>query len=875
MSPQTRAISETKVMSSKIVDTHEQIEIPVFHGLYPCGWISRVERFFRFGHYTDEEKLRFVSLKLEDNVLSWFKHISFHSWKDFKSRLYVRFGNAKFFSARITVSDSEVILAEKLVQQAAFVKEENDEAKPDLVPQDKRFDSVDLSYALDDLSSTALVKYQVQSQSALVFDELPFAFGIKPRIHHVVSQVFDKMFQREHNLPRKSKKKKGYKCWKFKFKVSYGIRNWLGEHLLFDRRGVIHHWRKHKVKLLHESEDLKLLYLFQVRRDSKSMTKLLFVVGNDQIGDVYKNDYTMIQCTEAEVLWSHVHVDSIRVYQRMQHTFDQLRGGFVTKFQVVAKRKLNQVDVMFYTVFDQQVANMSRFRGRVTKFSDSFHVFTQVGLVSYRLQFPPLATKSTSDSAATTHWHHKLLHLSSLQTHRRIVVTEEMAELDPYWFLMAHLNDIPLQTGTETDAVQQNTLLCSDTSLYVHANLTSALLEKTKARFSFRINFHGFSSSDGVTAWMGHQGEIFHIFVVSGVGMRLTQYLRTIQHLFLVDNHVIQQLKQRKSPKSWRFKYKQWRVSIRRLHIQTLYFKIVYKGWLHRLGVEKQRESWSERVCPRSNNFEDLHLMCGLHWVVLLSFLSNRNFGSSQNDDVLPALMEVELIQHQWRMEHRDIHSRRVCAHELKYHLWHKRRTKDIDTCNEDDTTVLVVLPVPSPIALKYGSQELDAVREIACVGDQFIVGQAAFLDHSISTEGQAVLTTMPSRRCLTKTEVNSRVVLQTNEAHHRLKEVQHPLQKTTLASNLEMFSLFQKYITKTTNTNNNSILFFGGNMVTRYIMWLQNLVTWCALQTKSLSTWHRWRSKVLHLRLRTSCISKAGVLISYTGCISGQRRTK
>ena len=73
-----------------------KIEMPVFSGPLPFDWISRVERFFRYGNYNEEEKLQLVSLSLEGPVLQWFNGevISepFFSWDQFTQRMLDRFG---------------------------------------------------------------------------------------------------------------------------------------------------------------------------------------------------------------------------------------------------------------------------------------------------------------------------------------------------------------------------------------------------------------------------------------------------------------------------------------------------------------------------------------------------------------------------------------------------------------------------------------------------------------------------------------------------------------------------------------------------------------------------------------------------------------
>ncbi|CAA7017674.1 unnamed protein product [Microthlaspi erraticum] len=72
-----------------------KIDMPVFEGRLPYGWISRVERFFRLGNYAEEEKLGLVSLCLDGAVLNWFNgeiiSAPFKDWTQFKQRLLERF----------------------------------------------------------------------------------------------------------------------------------------------------------------------------------------------------------------------------------------------------------------------------------------------------------------------------------------------------------------------------------------------------------------------------------------------------------------------------------------------------------------------------------------------------------------------------------------------------------------------------------------------------------------------------------------------------------------------------------------------------------------------------------------------------------------
>ena len=88
-----RGIQGTLANRDKLL---RKIEMHVFSGPLPFDWISRVERFFRYGNYNEEEKLYLVSLSLEGPVLQWFNGeiISdpFVNWEEFTRRMLDRFG---------------------------------------------------------------------------------------------------------------------------------------------------------------------------------------------------------------------------------------------------------------------------------------------------------------------------------------------------------------------------------------------------------------------------------------------------------------------------------------------------------------------------------------------------------------------------------------------------------------------------------------------------------------------------------------------------------------------------------------------------------------------------------------------------------------
>ncbi|KAG7537173.1 Chromo/chromo shadow domain [Arabidopsis suecica] len=72
--------------------------MPKFDGSNAYDWLSKVERFFRVGRYSDFDKLDLVALSLEGDVLKWFNwemtRREFNSWDEFRRRLFSRFGAA-------------------------------------------------------------------------------------------------------------------------------------------------------------------------------------------------------------------------------------------------------------------------------------------------------------------------------------------------------------------------------------------------------------------------------------------------------------------------------------------------------------------------------------------------------------------------------------------------------------------------------------------------------------------------------------------------------------------------------------------------------------------------------------------------------------
>lgn len=73
----------------------KKLEVPVFNGEDTFAWLSKAERFFRLGNYSDENKLNMVAVSLEGPAIGWFNgevnSDPFRDWNNFKDRLLLRF----------------------------------------------------------------------------------------------------------------------------------------------------------------------------------------------------------------------------------------------------------------------------------------------------------------------------------------------------------------------------------------------------------------------------------------------------------------------------------------------------------------------------------------------------------------------------------------------------------------------------------------------------------------------------------------------------------------------------------------------------------------------------------------------------------------
>lgn len=67
----------------------------MFNGENTFAWLSKAERFFRLGNYSDKNKLHMVAVSLEGLAIGWFNgeinYEPFRDWNNFKDRLLLRF----------------------------------------------------------------------------------------------------------------------------------------------------------------------------------------------------------------------------------------------------------------------------------------------------------------------------------------------------------------------------------------------------------------------------------------------------------------------------------------------------------------------------------------------------------------------------------------------------------------------------------------------------------------------------------------------------------------------------------------------------------------------------------------------------------------
>ncbi|CAA7051697.1 unnamed protein product [Microthlaspi erraticum] len=197
----------------------KNVEMPVFDGRLPYGWISRVERFFQLGHYAEKEKLALVALHLEGSVLNWFygemEKAPISNWSQFRNIFLVRFAPV------MSCSPPVVLMTKQLIPGISQEEESRTETK--LMQRKELMDGLpsQFGYFLDYMHSNFVSDDLPQEVYMLpVKNELELALQsscipTKPCPYKSFENLLLMLLQRE---TQQGMQKKIPKTWKFKYK---------------------------------------------------------------------------------------------------------------------------------------------------------------------------------------------------------------------------------------------------------------------------------------------------------------------------------------------------------------------------------------------------------------------------------------------------------------------------------------------------------------------------------------------------------------------------------------------------------------------------------------------------------------------------------
>lgn len=77
------------------MNPHRKLELPLFDGEDPLGWILKVERYFSVNGVAEEDKVDAAIVSLEGKALTWFQwadaRTPIQSWTEFKTEVVERF----------------------------------------------------------------------------------------------------------------------------------------------------------------------------------------------------------------------------------------------------------------------------------------------------------------------------------------------------------------------------------------------------------------------------------------------------------------------------------------------------------------------------------------------------------------------------------------------------------------------------------------------------------------------------------------------------------------------------------------------------------------------------------------------------------------
>lgn len=79
----------------KEVGKYRKLQLPIFDGEDPIGWLFRVERYFRINAVAEMERLEAAIVCLEGKALNWYQWVEtrapIREWSEFKQELLRRF----------------------------------------------------------------------------------------------------------------------------------------------------------------------------------------------------------------------------------------------------------------------------------------------------------------------------------------------------------------------------------------------------------------------------------------------------------------------------------------------------------------------------------------------------------------------------------------------------------------------------------------------------------------------------------------------------------------------------------------------------------------------------------------------------------------
>ncbi|XP_019096763.1 PREDICTED: uncharacterized protein LOC104767600 [Camelina sativa] len=229
-----------KTVEFVINDDDGCMDTPMFTGTDPLLWISKVERLFNCGCFSDDAKLDLVFLFLDGVALTWFMQEinkeKFMEWTVFKHRLLARFDLVKSCSSsardsscvpELVATESSIHDAESLGATANISFSETDsisELEAEAMESNKETDVVaNPKVSISQLEPSLSVR--ICSESLDIRKDVPSVLLAEDRsqstcviVNNIAHQLFDAKFLSIRREKRLMKQSKFSKTWKFKFK---------------------------------------------------------------------------------------------------------------------------------------------------------------------------------------------------------------------------------------------------------------------------------------------------------------------------------------------------------------------------------------------------------------------------------------------------------------------------------------------------------------------------------------------------------------------------------------------------------------------------------------------------------------------------------